>query len=68
MPERQCPAYNICDGLGTARASCQDLFHHCNLYDKGEPTVIKSLGEINSRLTEIQACLSSLVVSLNQDK
>ncbi len=68
MPERKCPAYNICHELGTVRASCDNLFHHKEMYDKSKPSVIKSLNEVNSRLTEIQACLSSVVVSLHQDK
>ncbi len=70
MPERKCPAYSICHELGTVRASCDDLLHHHDIYDKGEPSEIKSLNEVNSRLTEIQACLSSVVVSLHrfQDK
>jgi hypothetical protein len=66
MPERKCPAYDICHELGTVRDSCSDLLHHRNPYDKSEPSEIKSLSEVNSRLTEIQACLSSVVVSLHQ--
>lgn len=66
MPERKCPAYNICHELGTVRASCDNLLHHHDIYDKSKPATVKLLVEVNSRLTEIQACLSSVVVSLHR--
>ena len=58
-----CPAYDRCHQLGTARFSCEDLRHHY-AGDGSVSEETKYLREISSRLTEMQACLSSIVLSL----
>lgn len=65
MPIVKCPAYQCCNSLGTARASCEDLWHHFKDDKKLSPELAQ-MKETNSRLTEIQACLSSLVLSISR--
>jgi hypothetical protein len=59
-----CPAFSICEALGTSRGACRDFSVFTELVSKKEPTEIQVAKVSSITLLRAQGCLSSIVLLL----
>jgi len=63
-----CPAFTICKNLGTSRVACRDMESLSNLVFKSDSIDTQINKTISITLMRSQACLSSIVLLLEQNR